>query len=142
MKFLAFINFCHVKPVNLPILILNVIFSEMKKARNTISIEDQEMSRKLITDHNKRFIMPDTAVEMVNHRVSYQRRHGKMKNVQESIALQRMYVVYDTIDILKEDEDLDHYSNIDKPTDRAHVKNSKHNGQYYTIRTYIVKHYK
>ncbi|KAI4461451.1 cell fate determining protein mab21-related [Holotrichia oblita] len=101
---------------------------EMKKARNTISIEDQEMSRKLITDHNKRFIMPDTAVEMVNHRVSYQRRHGKMKSVQESIALQRMYVVYDTIDILKEDEDLDHYSNIDKPTDRAHVKNSKHNG--------------
>lgn len=100
----------------------------MQKAKSTISIEGQEMSRILITNHHKQCIMPDTAAEIVNHRVRYRRKTNKGNIQEESIITQRMYVVYDTIEILKEDEDLDHYSGIDKPTDRAHVVKSVNHG--------------
>ncbi|GJQ71592.1 hypothetical protein Trydic_g11295 [Trypoxylus dichotomus] len=101
---------------------------EITQARRIIPPGGQEMSIKLISDHNKICIMPDTVIEMVNRKVSFQHRHGKMKNVKQCLAMQRMYVIYDTMEILRENEDLDHYSGIDKPTERAHVENSKHHG--------------
>ncbi|XP_022916077.1 uncharacterized protein [Onthophagus taurus] len=101
---------------------------EILKAKTLLTKPEQDLNDKLIREHSKQCVMPDTLYDKVNQRVHFKRKHGPKKDVAEPLVPMRMFIIHDKIEILKESEDLDHYSGIDKPTHRVNVENSTHAG--------------
>lgn len=102
----------------------------MLTIRDGISRSEQDFNDTLIKNHSKQCIMPDTMFSKVNQRVRFVPKHGKKKDIPQPLVPMRMYVVHDTIEIISQSDDMDHYSAIDKPTIKVIVETSNHPGTY------------
>lgn len=99
-------------------------FREISTLVNTSSESGKKINLKLIRDHQKQILMPDSVLESVNKRVKFQPSHGPKQDTFQPLVPQRMFILHDTIEIEDKNVCAD-YSRIDKPSYRADVEESR-----------------
>ncbi|KAF2884517.1 hypothetical protein ILUMI_21662 [Ignelater luminosus] len=97
---------------------------EIRTLVNTSSERGKKLNLKLIRDHQKQVLTPDSILESVNKRVKFQPSHGPNKDTLQPLVPQRMFILHDTIEIEDKNVRTD-YSRIDKPSYPADIEESK-----------------
>ncbi|KAF5273838.1 hypothetical protein FQA39_LY00953 [Lamprigera yunnana] len=95
-----------------------------------------EINQKLIEEHRKELILPDSIIQNVCQKIKFQPVEGAIKNLKLPIANQRMYVVHNNIEVEYKTASGHpaNYIDIDKPSYRVEVEESKEHKGYVRVK--------